>query len=118
MRLDTRLALETDVRSRFLVWAIKANENALLDVARTAYEERNQEIIELKMEMAQAHNLTLTLGFNAACGYFFKTSRAEVEEHPLPNVFTNERNSGQKSVEFSCLALKQLNSVRLPSRVT
>lgn len=86
------------------VYAVKANYNRLLDVARETYRENIEDIYKLNTSMAEEHSLPLTLVYKeTGCGFWFTVRRDEVTGQ-LPKDFLNVTATGAKMV-FTSLEL-------------
>jgi DNA mismatch repair protein MSH4 len=91
------------------VYAVRANYNRLLDVARETYKENVGDIFALCRDLCQQHGLSLQLVYQGGGGGFvFALKKAEVEEAGgLPKGFVNVTASKGRVV-FSSLELVSL----------
>ncbi|EGN92714.1 hypothetical protein SERLA73DRAFT_172695 [Serpula lacrymans var. lacrymans S7.3] len=89
------------------VYAIKANRNHLLDVARETYKENVGDIYQLNTSLSEEYGLPLTLVYQES-GFVFALKKDELEGE-LPQEFINvSERKGRKL--FSIMRLKQMNA--------
>lgn len=69
------------------VYAVKANYNRLLDVARETYKENIGDIYQLNRSLSEEHNLPLTLVYQET-GFVFALKKNDIEGE-LPKGFIN-----------------------------
>lgn len=69
------------------VYAVKANCNRLLDVARETYKENIGDIYQLNRSLSEEHNLPLTLVYQGT-GFVFALKKNDIEGE-LPKGFIN-----------------------------
>ena len=69
------------------VYAVKANCNRLLDVARETYKENIGDIYQLNRSLSEEHNLPLTLVYQET-GFVFALKKNDIEGE-LPKGFIN-----------------------------
>ncbi|GJE94158.1 MutS family DNA mismatch repair protein [Phanerochaete sordida] len=89
------------------VYAVKANYDRLLDVARETYKENIGDIFTLNSELVQEHNLPFTLVYQDS-GFVFTLKKADLEGE-LPPGFVNVTSRKGKWV-FSSVDLKKRNA--------
>ncbi|TFK71735.1 hypothetical protein BDN72DRAFT_764445 [Pluteus cervinus] len=89
------------------VYAVKANHNRLLDVARETYKENVSDIFELNRALTDKHDLPFALVYQEG-GFFFTLRKTELEG-PLPAGFINPNLKKGKWM-FSSMELKKLNA--------
>ncbi|XP_054717327.1 mutS protein homolog 4-like [Uloborus diversus] len=69
-------------------FAVKSNINGLLDVARRAYSESVNDIMEITKQLEKQYNIKLHVGFNSTRGFFLQiVSKLNIAEEDLPPVF-------------------------------
>ncbi|KAI0344201.1 hypothetical protein BDW22DRAFT_1412762 [Trametopsis cervina] len=93
------------------VYAVKANCNRLLDVARETYKENVGDIFALNNELSQEHDLPLTLLYQEN-GFVFTLKKSDLEDKgsgELPRGFVNVVAKKGKWV-FSSVELKKRNA--------
>ncbi|KAG2023704.1 DNA mismatch repair protein MSH2, variant 3 [Coprinopsis cinerea AmutBmut pab1-1] len=90
------------------VYAVKANQNRLLDVARETYKENIGDIYQLNRSLSQTHDLPLTLVYQDATGFVFSLKKDQLEGE-LPEGFLNVTSKKGKYM-FSCMELKKMNA--------
>jgi hypothetical protein len=97
------------------VYAVRANYNRLLDVARETYKENVGDIFALCRELSGAHELPLQLVYQeGAGGFVFALKRAEVEDAGgLPKGFINAVASKGRVVFSSLELVSELSRKRL-----
>ncbi|KAJ3808136.1 muts domain V-domain-containing protein [Lentinula aff. lateritia] len=89
------------------VYAVKANHNRLLDVARETYKENVGDIYSLCNALTQAHELPLTLAYQES-GFVFSLKKTDLEGE-LPKGFINVTLKKGKW-QFSSMELKKMNA--------
>ncbi|KAF9648246.1 hypothetical protein BDM02DRAFT_3096843 [Thelephora ganbajun] len=89
------------------VFAVKANFNRLLDVARETFKENVADIYQLGRELSEAHGLPLALVYQDG-GFIFQLKKSEVESE-LPAEFINIMEKKGRVV-LSTLDLKKRNA--------
>ncbi|KAF2090836.1 hypothetical protein K490DRAFT_34343 [Saccharata proteae CBS 121410] len=105
---DTRFASQPlDLRNQ-RTYAVKSGVNGLLDVARQAYKESNEDAYQHTNELSETHTLALTLKFDHARQFFLHLPAAELEDRALPPVFTNVFRK-KNVVQCQTLDLMKLN---------
>ncbi|KAF2112484.1 muts domain V-domain-containing protein [Lophiotrema nucula] len=70
-------------------YAIKSGVNGLLDVARTTYKEATEDAYQHSTELSEEYRIRLDLKFDPARQFYIQIPAQELEERPLPPVFTN-----------------------------
>ncbi|KAL4244476.1 DNA mismatch repair MutS family protein [Abortiporus biennis] len=90
------------------VYAVKANYNRLLDVARETYKENVSDIFALNEELSRKHSLPLMLVYQQETGFVFQLKKNDLEGE-LPTGFINIVLKKGKWI-FSSLELKQRNA--------
>ncbi|KDQ55011.1 hypothetical protein JAAARDRAFT_181849 [Jaapia argillacea MUCL 33604] len=90
------------------VYAVKANYNRLLDVARETYKENVGDIFQLNRTLSEEHGLPLTL-FYQDTGFVFSLKKGDIEGACLPKEFINVTMQKGKCV-FSSMELKKRNA--------
>ncbi|KAG1741768.1 muts domain V-domain-containing protein [Suillus paluster] len=89
------------------VFAVKANRNRLLDVARETFKENVTDIYQLNHTLSEQHSLQLSLVYQDS-GFVFTIKKDELEDE-LPKGFINV--SAQKGRWlFSSIDLKKMNA--------
>ncbi|KAF9482407.1 hypothetical protein BDN70DRAFT_853443 [Pholiota conissans] len=89
------------------VYAVKANCNRLLDVARETYKENVGDIYQLNRTLSEEHGLPLTLVYQET-GFVFALKKSSLEGE-LPRGFVNVTMKKGRWV-FSSMELKKMNS--------
>ncbi|KAJ3753257.1 muts domain V-domain-containing protein [Lentinula raphanica] len=89
------------------VYAVKANYNRLLDVARETYKENVGDIYAFCNTLTQTHELPLTLVYQET-GFIFSLRKADLEGE-LPKGFINVTLKKGKW-QFSSMELKKMNA--------
>ncbi|KAG5643810.1 hypothetical protein DXG03_009585 [Asterophora parasitica] len=89
------------------VYAVKANCNRLLDVARETYKENVGDIFQLNRTLSEEHELPLSLVYQDT-GFVFTLKKNELEGE-LPKGFINVSMRKGKWV-FSSMDLKKINA--------
>ncbi|EPS95138.1 hypothetical protein FOMPIDRAFT_63418 [Fomitopsis schrenkii] len=89
------------------VYAVKANCNRLLDVARETYKENVGDIFSLNRDLSERHNLPLSLVFQET-GFVFALKKSELEGE-LPKGFVNVTMQKGRWL-FSSIELKKRNA--------
>ncbi|KZS90242.1 hypothetical protein SISNIDRAFT_551573 [Sistotremastrum niveocremeum HHB9708] len=89
------------------VYAVKAEHNKLLDVARETYKENVGDIMQLKTELSEQYDLPLELSY-VESGYVFSIRKADLQGE-LPSEFGNRSTRGQR-MTFSNIQLKKRNA--------
>ncbi|KZT09019.1 uncharacterized protein LAESUDRAFT_742230 [Laetiporus sulphureus 93-53] len=89
------------------VYAVKANYNRLLDVARETYKENVGDIFTLNRELSEQHNLPFTLVYQDS-GFVFALKKADLEGE-LPRGFLSVVQHKGRWL-FSSLELKKRNA--------
>ncbi|KAJ7054753.1 muts domain V-domain-containing protein [Mycena amicta] len=91
------------------VYAVKANCNRLLDVARETYKENVQDIFALNTKLTETHELPLTLMYQET-GFVFTLRKTDLPEgEQLPRGFINAQLKRNKWT-FSNMDLKKMNA--------
>ncbi|ORY11225.1 DNA mismatch repair protein muts [Clohesyomyces aquaticus] len=70
-------------------YAVKSGVNGLLDVARTTYKEATEDAYQHSTELGQEYDLSVDLKYESVRQFYIRISASELEERPLPPVFTN-----------------------------
>ncbi|KAI0735804.1 muts domain V-domain-containing protein [Earliella scabrosa] len=94
------------------VYAVKANFNRLLDVARETYKENVGDIYALRNRLVQEHSLPLTLVYrDSDAGFIFALKKTDLEEAggELPRGFIDVTAQKGRWV-FSSIELKKRNA--------
>ncbi|OJA13483.1 hypothetical protein AZE42_04411 [Rhizopogon vesiculosus] len=89
------------------VYAVKANRNRLLDVARETYKENVGDIYQLSIALGEEHSLPLTLVYQEK-GFVFAIKKDELEGE-LPMGFINVSVQRGRWL-FSSMDLKKMNA--------
>lgn len=89
------------------VYAVKANYNRLLDVARETYKENVGDIFSLNRELSEQHNLPITLVYQET-GFVFALKKTDLEGE-LPKGFINVTMQKGRWL-FSSVELKKRNA--------
>ncbi|KAJ3510448.1 hypothetical protein NLJ89_g4672 [Agrocybe chaxingu] len=89
------------------VYAVRANCNRLLDVARETYKENVGDIYHLNRVLSEEHNLPLTLVYQET-GFVFALKKKDLEGE-LPKGFVNASMKKGRWM-FSSMELKKMNS--------
>ncbi|KAG2139666.1 muts domain V-domain-containing protein [Suillus clintonianus] len=89
------------------VYAVKANRNRLLDVARETFKENVADIYQLNNALSERHSLPLTLIYQES-GFVFAIKKDEIE-HELPKGFINVSAQRGRWL-FSSMDLKKMNA--------
>jgi DNA mismatch repair protein MSH4 len=79
------------------VYAVRANHNRLLDVARETYRENVTDIIELQDELSKEHDLPLALLYQDS-GFVFTLKKGDVPEGtklPAPFINVSAKKNGR-----------------------
>ncbi|PFH48211.1 hypothetical protein AMATHDRAFT_150385 [Amanita thiersii Skay4041] len=92
------------------VYAVRANRNPLLDVARETYKENISDIFQLNCRLCDEHNLPLSLLYQDT-GFVFTLKKTDLQAagRELPTSFINVVIRKGKLV-FSSMELKKLNA--------
>ncbi|KAG9045604.1 MutS protein msh4 [Tulasnella sp. UAMH 9824] len=91
------------------VFAVRANYDRLLDVARETYKENVGDILDLCKSLASDHELPFTPTFVESAGGFWLTIRKDEVQGDLPRGCINVSSKGAKW-KFTTLELKKRNS--------
>ncbi|KAG9126082.1 MutS protein msh4 [Ceratobasidium sp. 392] len=92
------------------VYAVKANFNRFLDVARETYRENVTDIIDLQNELTKEHDLPLGLQYQEN-GFVFILKKGDTPEGgKLPAAFINVSAKKNQKWTFSHLELKKRNA--------
>ncbi|CAE6506204.1 unnamed protein product [Rhizoctonia solani] len=93
------------------VYAVRANHNRLLDVARETYRENVTDIIELQGELSKEHDLPISMQWQNN-GFIFVLKKADVPPgtKSLPGPFINASMQKNGKWTFSHLELKKRNT--------
>ncbi|KAG8914378.1 MutS protein msh4, partial [Tulasnella sp. 408] len=91
------------------VFAVRANYDRLLDVARETYKENVGDILDLCKSLASDHELPFTPTFVESAGGFWLTVRKDEVQGDLPRGCINVSSKGAKW-KFATLELKKRNS--------
>ncbi|KAF2499524.1 hypothetical protein BU16DRAFT_274531 [Lophium mytilinum] len=70
-------------------YAVKSGVNGLLDVARTTYKEAMEDAYQHSTELSEEYDIPLELKYDNARQFHIRIAASEVEQRPLPPVFTN-----------------------------
>ncbi|KAF2810331.1 DNA mismatch repair protein MutS [Mytilinidion resinicola] len=70
-------------------YAVKSGVNGLLDVARTTYKEAMEDAYQHSTELSEEYDLPLELKYDNARQFYIRIAASELEQRPLPPVFTN-----------------------------
>lgn len=70
-------------------YAVKSSVNGLLDIARTTFKEAMEDAYQHSTELSQEYNIALDLKFDNVRHFFIRIAVSELENRPLPPVFTN-----------------------------
>ncbi|KAF5312559.1 hypothetical protein D9619_003594 [Psilocybe cf. subviscida] len=89
------------------VYAVKANCNRLLDVARETYKENVGDIYQLNRALSEEHSLPLTLVYQES-GFVFALKKTDFEGE-LPRGFVNATTKKGRWM-FSSMELKKMNA--------
>ncbi|KAF8439384.1 muts domain V-domain-containing protein [Boletus edulis BED1] len=89
------------------VYAVKANRNRLLDVARETFKENVGDIYQLNSALSEKHGLPITLVYQES-GFVFAMKKDELEGE-LPKGFLNISAQKGRWI-FSSMELKKLNA--------
>ncbi|KAG1775045.1 muts domain V-domain-containing protein [Suillus placidus] len=89
------------------VYAVKANRNRLLDVARGTFKENVADICQLNHALSERHSLPLTLVYQES-GFVFALKKDELEDE-LPKGFINVSTQRGRWL-FSSMDLKKMNA--------
>ncbi|KAF8607234.1 hypothetical protein BDV93DRAFT_467924 [Ceratobasidium sp. AG-I] len=92
------------------VYAVKANYNRLLDVARETYRENVTDIMELQSDLSKEHDLPLALQYQDNGFVFFLKKGDTPEGGKLPAPFINLSAKKNGRWTFSHLELKKRNT--------
>ncbi|KZV81113.1 hypothetical protein EXIGLDRAFT_844900 [Exidia glandulosa HHB12029] len=90
------------------VYAVKANCNGLLDVARETFKEAVADVFALSRNVADIHGLPIAARYNSPETGFCFTVKKSALEGDLPRGFVHATTRGQ-TVSFSSLELGKLN---------
>ncbi|KDQ19146.1 hypothetical protein BOTBODRAFT_485037 [Botryobasidium botryosum FD-172 SS1] len=90
------------------VYAVKANFQRLLDVAREAYKENVGDIFTLCETLSEEHDLPLALEYEEKGGGFWLTVKKDRVEGSLPQDFINVSSKKAKWI-FTTMELKKRN---------
>ncbi|TEB26336.1 hypothetical protein FA13DRAFT_1692416 [Coprinellus micaceus] len=90
------------------VYAVKAHQNRLLDVARETYKENVGDIYQLNKSLSAEHDLPLTLVYQES-GFVFSVKSADVDGRELPPGFINATLKKGRYM-FSSMELKKMNA--------
>ncbi|QRW25791.1 DNA mismatch repair protein MutS [Rhizoctonia solani] len=93
------------------VYAVRANYNRLLDVARETYRENVTDIIELQEELSKEHDLPISMQWQDS-GFVFVLKKGDVPPgtKSLPRPFINASMKKNGKWLFSHLELKKRNA--------
>ncbi|KIK43853.1 hypothetical protein CY34DRAFT_680561 [Suillus luteus UH-Slu-Lm8-n1] len=89
------------------VYAVKANRNRLLDVARGTFKENVVDICQLNQALSERHSLPLSLVYQES-GFVFALKKDELEDE-LPKGFVNVSAQRGRWL-FSSMDLKKMNA--------
>ncbi|KAG2030937.1 muts domain V-domain-containing protein [Suillus americanus] len=89
------------------VYAVKANRNRLLDVARGTFKENVADIYQLNHALSERYSLPLTLVYQES-GFVFALKKDELEDE-LPKGFINVSTQRGRWL-FSSMDLKKMNA--------
>ena len=78
------------------MYAVNADVNRMLDVARETYKENVDDIYELKTQLSQEHGIPLALEYQERGGGFWFTVVKDHFEGELPRGFLNVTTKGTK----------------------
>lgn len=90
------------------VYAVKANYDRMLDVARETYKENVSDIHELCQSLSNEHNLPFSLVYVERGGGFWLTVPKDDVEGDLPRGFLNVSTKGAKYM-FTSLDLVRID---------
>ncbi|KZO99190.1 hypothetical protein CALVIDRAFT_404861 [Calocera viscosa TUFC12733] len=90
------------------VYAVKANYNRLLDVARETYKEDIAEVYALQRRLAEEHDLPIDLQWTEN-GFYFTVKKDEVPNGRFPKGFVDVSAKGTKWI-CSSMDLKKWNA--------
>lgn len=96
----------TSVNAR--VYAVKANCNKFLDVARETFKENIGDIYQLAETLSRTHEMPLTLVYQET-GFVFCLKKDEWDEEQLPRGFINPTMAKGKRL-FTSMDLKKMNA--------
>ncbi|THV01237.1 hypothetical protein K435DRAFT_750386 [Dendrothele bispora CBS 962.96] len=105
---DTSLVKTGIAAANARVYAVKANYNRLLDVARETYKENVGDIYTLNSTLSELHDLPLKLVY-LETGFVFSLKKADLEDQELPKGFINAILK-KGTWQFSSLELKKMNA--------
>ncbi|TBU46298.1 muts domain V-domain-containing protein [Dichomitus squalens] len=94
------------------VYAVKANFNRLLDVARETYKENVGDIYALRNRLVEEHNIPLTLSYrDSDAGFVFSLKKTDLDDAggELPRGFVDATPQKGRWV-FSSIELKKRNA--------
>ncbi|KAJ1301008.1 hypothetical protein OPQ81_003431 [Rhizoctonia solani] len=93
------------------VYAVRANYNRLLDVARETYRENVTDIIDLRAELSKEHDLPISMQWQDN-GFIFVLKKGDVPQgtKSLPRPFINASMKKNGRWLFSHLELKKRNT--------
>lgn len=89
-------------------YAVKSGVNSLLDVARQTYKEASEDAYHHVEELGAVHKLHLELKFDSARQFYIRLPVSDLEERPLPPIFTNMFKK-KNMVECQTLELMKIN---------
>ncbi|KAJ3537325.1 hypothetical protein NMY22_g5634 [Coprinellus aureogranulatus] len=90
------------------VYAVKAHQNRLLDVARETYKENVGDIYQLNKTLSAEHELPLTVVYQET-GFVFTLKSADLDGRELPPGFINVTLKKGRYM-FSSMELKKMNA--------
>jgi DNA mismatch repair protein MSH4 len=112
---DVNVLLQTGLHAiNARVYAVKANRNRLLDVARETYKENVSDIFALQRALSEKHELPIQLVYQeGANGFVFVVKKLDIDDKPeIPPGFINVSTQKGK-ISFSSLELVRLHMVAI-----
>ncbi|KXS20225.1 hypothetical protein M427DRAFT_94796 [Gonapodya prolifera JEL478] len=103
-------AVKINGGKRSRVWAVKANHSALLDIARTTYQENTNDVFTIAADFSDRHGIQFRATWNERGGYQLTASRDAVQNagDELPPELVNVVWK-KKTVIGTTVELKQKN---------
>ncbi|KAH7103198.1 muts domain V-domain-containing protein [Auriculariales sp. MPI-PUGE-AT-0066] len=90
------------------VYAVKANCNTLLDVARETFKENVADIFALSRSVSDDHNMPVNAVYHDNGGFWFSVKKRDLDDGELPRGLIHASSRGQ-NILFSSLELQKLN---------
>lgn len=92
-------------------FAVKPNLNGLLDIARRAYFETNDDIYELANQLSKQFNLPLKTTYNCSRGFYLQlaTNGTDITTETLPGMFLKVTKT-KNTLSFTTNDLIKLNN--------